>query len=135
VELVAKDRYNHRESAVFLGSIRYEVLKQVYDSRVSNSDMLIFTELLMACIRLQASNTWQWAQKLMTSNNRRQEFVRMRGPHGKGFAEMAVARVPGSGFETPTAEELPFEDFEVQAVCTVLFCFCPCIFCDCLLIF
>jgi hypothetical protein len=39
----------------------------------------------------------------------------MRGPHGKGFAEMAVARVPGSGFDTPTAEELPFEDFEVQA--------------------
>lgn len=29
---------------------------------------------------------------------------------------MAVQRVPGCGFETPTAEELPFEDFEVQAV-------------------
>lgn len=40
----------------------------------------------------------------------------MRGPHGKGFAEMAVMRVPGTGYETPTTEELPFEDFEVQAV-------------------
>lgn len=35
VELVAKDRYKHREAVVFLGSIRYEVIKQVYDSRVS----------------------------------------------------------------------------------------------------
>lgn len=29
VELVARDRYRQRESAIFLGSIRYEVLKQV----------------------------------------------------------------------------------------------------------
>uniref|UniRef100_A0A914XRD3 Uncharacterized protein n=1 Tax=Plectus sambesii TaxID=2011161 RepID=A0A914XRD3_9BILA len=94
VELVARDRYRHRESAVFLGSIRYEVLKQVYDTR--------------------ASNTWQWAQKLMSSGQRRQEFVRMRGPHGKGYAEMAVARVPNCGYETPIAEDLPFDDFETH---------------------
>ncbi len=34
VELVVKDRYRQWESVVFLGSIRYEVLKQVYDARV-----------------------------------------------------------------------------------------------------
>ncbi len=46
VELVAKDRYNHRESAVFLGSIRYEVLKQVYDTRVSlHQDASCYTEI------------------------------------------------------------------------------------------
>lgn len=28
----------------------------------------------------------------------------MRGPHGKGFAEMAVARVASCGFETPMSE-------------------------------
>lgn len=34
VELVARDRYKNREAVIFLGSIRYEVLKQVYDTRV-----------------------------------------------------------------------------------------------------
>lgn len=36
VELVARDRAHTRESTVFLGSIRYEVLKQVYDTKVRN---------------------------------------------------------------------------------------------------
>ncbi|VDK45805.1 unnamed protein product [Anisakis simplex] len=77
-----------REAVIFLGSIRYEVLKQVYDTR--------------------ASTTWNWAQKLISSSQRRQEFVRMRGPHGKGYAEMAVARVINSGFETPMSDQ-PFD--------------------------
>lgn len=41
VELVARDRYNSRESAVFLGSIRYEVLKQVYDTKVGAEPYLV----------------------------------------------------------------------------------------------
>lgn len=86
VELVTKDRYKNQEAVVFLGSIRYEILKQVYDTR--------------------ASKTWNWAQKLMSSG-RRLEFVRMRGPHGKGYAEMAVGRVPNTGYETPLDEEPP----------------------------
>lgn len=32
------------------------------------------------------------------------EFVRMKGPAGKGFAEMAVTKPKGSGIETPTSE-------------------------------
>lgn len=40
----------------------------------------------------------------MSSERRRHEFVKMRGPHGKGFAEMAVARVASCGFETPMSE-------------------------------
>lgn len=63
VELVARDRSKSREAVIFLGSIRYEVLKRVYDSK--------------------ASATWTWAQKLMKPGGRRQEFVRMRGPQGK----------------------------------------------------
>lgn len=114
VELIARDRRANKESAIFLGSIRYEVLKQVYDSRVRNlpgqRGVYLITEVL-----LQASHGWHFAQKLLASS-RRLEFVRMRGPHGKGYAEMAVSRVVGVGFETPSAEELPFEDFEVEAV-------------------
>ncbi|KAK6111486.1 hypothetical protein QQG55_43835 [Brugia pahangi] len=90
VELVAKDRCKNCEAVIFLGSIRYEVLKQAYDTR--------------------ASFSWQWAQKLITPNQRRREFVRMRGPHGKGYAEMAVMRLPNCGYETPLSEQsLNFE--------------------------
>uniref|UniRef100_A0A7E4UZK9 C2 domain-containing protein n=1 Tax=Panagrellus redivivus TaxID=6233 RepID=A0A7E4UZK9_PANRE len=84
VELVARDRYNDREAVIFLGSIKYDVLKKLYDNR--------------------GSSTWNWAQKLMSTDRRRREFVRMRGPRGKGCAEMAVARVASCGFETPMSE-------------------------------
>jgi hypothetical protein len=33
--------------------------------------------------------------------HKRIEFVRMRGPQGKGHAEMAIERVKGTGTETP----------------------------------
>lgn len=39
-----------------------------------------------------------------TSNTQRCEFVRMKGPQGKGHAEMAVTKPKGSGVETPTSE-------------------------------
>lgn len=35
VELVAKDREGTLQGVIFLGSIRYEALKRVYDARVS----------------------------------------------------------------------------------------------------
>lgn len=35
VELVAKDRHNLFQGVIFLGSIRYDALKRVYDTRVS----------------------------------------------------------------------------------------------------
>ena len=43
--------------------------------------------------------------------HRRVEFVRMRGPQGKGHAEMAVSRVKGAP-ETPDTESFPAESFE-----------------------
>lgn len=39
-----------------------------------------------------------------SSNIQRCEFVRMKGPQGKGHAEMAVTKPKGSGVETPTSE-------------------------------
>lgn len=85
VELVAHDRYRSNEAVLFLGSIRYDVLKKLYDSR---------------CL-----STWNWAQKLMANTTKCcYEFVKMRGPRGKGFAEMAIARVASCGFETPMSE-------------------------------
>ncbi|KAK6761100.1 hypothetical protein RB195_022241 [Necator americanus] len=71
VELVARDRQKTREAVVFLGSIRYDILKQVYDAK--------------------ASSTWHWAQNLMKQSRRRQEFVGMRGPHKKGLDQLSYS--------------------------------------------
>lgn len=35
VELVARDRYRNCEAVIFLGSIRFDILKKLYDSRVN----------------------------------------------------------------------------------------------------
>ena len=49
-------------------------------------------------------------------NHKRVEYVRMRGPQGKGHAEMAVSRLRGQGPETPDPtpdnENFRMEDFE-----------------------
>ena len=37
-------------------------------------------------------------------SNQRCEFVRMKGPYGKGFAEMVVTKPKGSTVETPSSE-------------------------------
>lgn len=69
---------------------------------------------------------------------KRVEFVTMRGPQGKGRAEMAISRVKGSGPETPcqtpTAENFPLGDFEeVWIFCNVFSMFAwlsePCHLC------
>ncbi|VDP30772.1 unnamed protein product [Soboliphyme baturini] len=94
VELLAKDVSERLCSTVFLGSVRYEVLKQIYDAKVCS--------------------TWRWAQSLVSpKSHKRLEFVIMRGPHGKGFAEMAVSKVPGIGYDSPTCNQAPYEDYDV----------------------
>ncbi|XP_047740715.1 uncharacterized protein LOC108670064 isoform X4 [Hyalella azteca] len=89
VELVAADHSGTRQAVIFLGSIRYDALKRVYDARASLSSKV--------------------AQRMMLglfsgNNSQRIEFVRMKGPAGKGHAEMAVTKPKGSGVETPTSE-------------------------------
>jgi len=51
VELVATDRDHGFQAVLFLGSIRYEALKRVYDSRVSLfAPSLISVPLLLECV-------------------------------------------------------------------------------------
>ncbi|XP_055995528.1 uncharacterized protein KIAA0930 homolog isoform X2 [Ostrea edulis] len=94
VELTATDRHGRVKGVIFLGSVRYEVLKKVYDARLS------LTSKMMQTMSLG-----------MIKQNKRVEFVRMRGPKSKGHAEVAVSRVPGSGPETPNKENFKLEDF------------------------
>lgn len=86
VELVASDKTNTFQGVIFQGSIRYEALKKVYDNRVSVAARM--------------------AQKMSFGfykyNN--MEFVRMKGPQGKGHAEMAVSRV-STGDTSPCGTE------------------------------
>ncbi|CAH1159977.1 unnamed protein product [Phaedon cochleariae] len=90
VELLAADRSGKIQGVIFLGSIRYDALKKVYDAR-------------------QSSLSTKMAQRMTfglfsASTTQRCEFVRMKGPQGKGHAEMAVTKPQGSGVETPTSE-------------------------------
>ncbi|XP_067118926.1 uncharacterized protein KIAA0930 homolog isoform X2 [Centruroides vittatus] len=101
VELLATDREGTLQGVIFLGSIRYEALKRVYDARAS----------LSTRVAQRVSMGWYQGQQ-------RLEFVRMRGPNGKGHAEMAVTKPKGSGAETPTSEpgfcmtEFEWEDLD-----------------------
>lgn len=75
VELVAKDKDGSTQGVIFLGSIRYDALKKVYDAR-------------------QTSLSSKMAQRMTfglfnSAPQTRCEFVRMKGPGNKGFAEMA----------------------------------------------
>ncbi|XP_077357596.1 uncharacterized protein KIAA0930 homolog [Festucalex cinctus] len=76
VELVASDKSNTFQGVIFQGSIRYEALRKVYDNRVS----------------VAAKMAQRMSFGFYKFNN--MEFVRMKGPQGKGHAEMAVSRVP-----------------------------------------
>lgn len=45
----------------------------------------------------------------------------MRGPRGKGFAEMAVMRVPNCGYETPLVEHsIQFPDFAAVIISSII---------------
>uniref|UniRef100_A0A8C4Q266 Kiaa0930 n=1 Tax=Eptatretus burgeri TaxID=7764 RepID=A0A8C4Q266_EPTBU len=76
VELVASDKEGSFQRVVFQGSIRYSALRKVYDNRVS----------------MAAKMAQKMSFGFYKYNN--VEFVRMKGPQGKGHAEMAVSRVP-----------------------------------------
>ncbi|XP_021959981.1 uncharacterized protein LOC110855886 isoform X1 [Folsomia candida] len=88
VELVGSDRDHGFQVVLFLGSIRYDALKRVYESRASLGSKM--------------------AQKMtfgfFGGSSQRVEYVRLRGPHDKGHAEIAVSKPKGSGVETPTSE-------------------------------
>ncbi|CAF0852029.1 unnamed protein product [Rotaria sordida] len=89
VELVAKNPLLNEQRVLFLGSIKYESLKKVYETRATTSTRVV------------------QRMSLGIYTRRRVEFVRMRGPNGKGHAEMAVSRCRPiqSGITTP--ESIP----------------------------
>lgn len=110
VELVATNRRGVPQGVLFLGSIRYEALKKVYDSRVSQNLVLVlwYTILLTKnfLLKLKASLGTRVAQKFSMglwngASTHRMEFVRMKGPQGKGHSEMAVTK-PKSLFQMIT---------------------------------
>ncbi|KAG7455929.1 hypothetical protein MATL_G00246350 [Megalops atlanticus] len=86
VELVASDKTNTFQGVIFQGSIRYEALRKVYDNRVG----------------VAAKMAQRMSFGFYKYNN--MEFVRMKGPQGKGHAEMAVSRVP-TGDTSPCGTE------------------------------
>lgn len=99
VELVARDRSGVLQGVIFVSTVRYDVLKRVYDAR--------------------ASLTHRMAQRMSLGwfkDHKRVEYVRVRGPLGKGHAELAISRVKGSGpdtpLQTPNAENIPDCGFE-----------------------
>lgn len=93
VELVASDREGAIQGVIFLGSIRYDALKKVYDARVSllivvikNNSLLFFLKNLTLDICFQSSLSTKMAQRmtfgLFSGTSQRVEFVRMKGPQG-----------------------------------------------------
>ena len=104
VELVATNRQGTSQGVLVLGSIRYEALKKVYDSRVWFVDralQLVAYNWIEICIK-QASLGSRVAQKMslgLWNGTERMEFVRMKGPQGKGHAEMAVTKPKGANRE------------------------------------
>ncbi|XP_014677936.1 PREDICTED: uncharacterized protein KIAA0930 homolog [Priapulus caudatus] len=93
VELVAADKCGAFQGVIFLGSIRYDALKKVYDARTSVSSRMA----------KRLSLGWYRGQQ------KRVEFVRMKGPQGKGHAEMAVSKEKSS--VTVSAPTTPDEEY------------------------
>ncbi|XP_071486427.1 uncharacterized protein KIAA0930 homolog [Diadema setosum] len=90
VELVASEKQGPFRSVVFLGSVRYEALKTVYDNRAS------MTSKVASKVSLG----------FYQGGRGRVEFIRMRGPEGKGFAEVAVSRASWSSSVESSTEDV-----------------------------
>ncbi|KXJ12125.1 Uncharacterized protein KIAA0930 [Exaiptasia diaphana] len=75
VELVAHDKSDSMRGVIFLGSIRFEALKKVYEGRAS-----------VATKMAQKMSMGWWKGQSTT------EFIKMKGPGGKGHAEMSISR-------------------------------------------
>ncbi|CAG9092087.1 unnamed protein product [Plutella xylostella] len=78
------------QAVIFLGSIRYDALTRVYDSRQSSLSTKVAQRMSSGLLGSKAAA--------------RCEFVRMKGPCGKGHAEMAVSKPHGAGVDTPSSE-------------------------------
>jgi len=61
-------------SVIFLGSVKHEALLNVYDAKTTLGTKMV--------------QKMSW----MTGNAEHYEYIRMRGPHGKGYAEMRIGQ-------------------------------------------
>lgn len=124
VELVAKNPLFSEPRVLFLGSIKYEALKKVYETRVKRQRVVIrsdhFSSLsprrpvrvrvwlsacLWECTRSAESNSFECAAQTfveISSIEGKNPFVSF-AQQGKGHAEMAVSRsrTMHSGITTP----------------------------------
>ncbi|XP_045763158.1 uncharacterized protein LOC123865958 isoform X2 [Maniola jurtina] len=91
VELVARGRGGAAQAVIFLGSIRYDALTRVYDARQSSLSTKVAQRMSFGLLGRASAAA-------------RCEFVRMKGPGGKGHAEVAVSRPRSSGIHTPSSE-------------------------------
>ena len=80
VELVAKNALLNGPRVLFLGSIKYEALKKVYETRVRKQH---HSFLSLYLVLYQATTSTRVAQRMSLGaySKRRVEFVRMRGPN------------------------------------------------------
>ncbi|CAH2062714.1 unnamed protein product, partial [Iphiclides podalirius] len=85
VELVARGRGDAACAVIFLGSIRYDALTRVYDARQSSLSTKMAQRMSFGLLGGGAGR-----------GAARCEFVRMKGPGGKGHAEVAVSRPRGA---------------------------------------
>lgn len=91
VELVASDREGAIQGVIFLGSIRYDALKKVYDARVCSSSsrhpLGVKRKIPLGPFDFQSSLSTKMAQRMTFglfsgAASQRIEFVRMKGPRG-----------------------------------------------------
>jgi len=89
VELLANNPNLTQPKVLFLGSIKYDLLKNIYDERAQTSDRV--------------------AQRMTLGmfGKTRVEFVRMRGPNKKGHAEMSVCEVRPMKSDVATSQSSP----------------------------
>lgn len=107
VKLIATDKANSdTRYCLFLGSIRYEGLKKVYDSKAPLTSRLA-TRMSFGF----GLGSGRFSSLLSTQ---RIELVKMRGPAGRGSAEMAVTKPKNCDFlEAPISEpSLSLADFQ-----------------------
>ncbi|KAL4704177.1 hypothetical protein ACJJTC_000047 [Scirpophaga incertulas] len=92
VELVASGRGGAAQAVIFLGSIRYDALTRVYESRQTSLSTKVAQRMSFGLLGRGGAAA------------ARCEFVRMKGPAGKGHAEVAVSRPRAAGLDTPCSE-------------------------------
>ncbi|KAI8440627.1 hypothetical protein MSG28_001843 [Choristoneura fumiferana] len=105
VELVARGRGAGALAVLFLGSIRYDALSRVYDSRQSSLSTKVAQRMSFGLLGRAAA---------------RCEFVRMKGPAGKGHAEMAgdKSRSENEGLDSLSAGVAEVEAGDLRDVLT-----------------